>query len=75
MLETGIIKSFIWENILKKPSLSDAMVVLGLTILILTMFLSISFRSRGEELREKQLDVLQHIRASLENSFKTTVMP
>lgn len=51
----------------------DAMVVLGLTIFILTLFLTLSFRSRGEELHAKHLDVLQHTKVILENSFKNDI--
>lgn len=54
----------------KEAFARDAMVVLGLTILILTLFLTLSFRSRGEELHAKHLDVLQHTKVILENSFK-----
>lgn len=51
----------------KEAFVRDAMVVLGLTIFILTLYLTISFRNRDEELRSKQLDALQHTKLSLEN--------
>ena len=54
----------------KEAFVRDAMVVLGLTIFILTLFLTLSFRGRGEELRSKHLDALQHTKLSLENSIK-----
>ncbi|MBX9697428.1 MAG: hypothetical protein K2X53_05035 [Alphaproteobacteria bacterium] len=54
----------------KEAFARDAMVILGLTILILTLFLTLSFKSRDEELRVKYLDALQHTKVSLENSLK-----
>ena len=54
----------------KEAFVRDAMVVLGLTIFILTLFLALSFSGRGEELRSKHLDALQHTKLSLENSIK-----
>lgn len=70
MLETGIIKNFHRGKYFKEVFARDAMVVIGLTILILTLFIALSFRNRNEELRVKHLDTLQHIRASLESSLK-----